>query len=286
MKKFIGFLLILALLGGAGFGVYWLFFRDKSDGGSLTNKEVVFVLQNVLEDQGIDLNSIVENHEKVDFAPASSLVVLADEQGLEERFNGILTQLQAFEYDNSNFGKFSNFVIEAYKALYNNVFNNKSFKQNVWYEIENGKIKVYADASENVNIYAFGADIYYEIKIDYNFRNENNVYSLEAKILSAGETQTYEYLYFNRDADKVLSFNDVKFSSTEKYLGDEQELNLTADLISANKFHPVQAQPFYLQFKELSDEEKTEIVNYVCKNLKVNFENFENIKNANAEKIN
>lgn len=283
MKRFIIFLFVLILLGGAGFGIYWFLFRDKTDGGNLTNKEVLFAIQSVLEDQGVDLNTIVENYNKVDFAPASNMMVYAEEANkLEDEFASLLTENQTFEYDNSNFAKFSNAVVEAYKAIYNNVFNNMKFKQNVWYETENGKISVYSDDKENINIYAFLSEDYYEIKIDFNFRNQNNIYSYETKILKQGETQNYEYLYFNRNAENALSFYDVKFVSTEKYLGDEEEISLTFEDIKIFK----KLAEGYAGLIELSDEQKTEVLNYTLKTLNTNFKNFENFKDKQAEKLN
>lgn len=283
MKRFIIFLFVLILLGGAGFGIYWFLFRDKTDGGNLTNKEVLFALQSVLEDQGVDLNTIVENYNKVDFAPASNMMVYAEEANkLEDEFASLLTENQTFEYDNSNFEKFSNAVVEAYKAIYNNVFNNMKFKQNVWYETENGKISVYSDEEENIIIYAFLNEVYYEIKIDFNFRNQNNIYSYETKILKQGETQNYEYLYFNRNAENALSFDDVKFASTEKYLGDEEEISLTFEDIKIFK----KLAEGYAGLIELSDEQKTEVLNYTLKTLNTNFKNFENFKDKQAEKLN
>ena len=283
MKRFIIFLFVLILLGGAGFGIYWFLFRDKSDGGNLTNKEVLFAIQSVLEDQGVDLNTIVENYNKVDFAPASNMMVYAEEANkLEDEFASLLTENQTFEYDNSNFAKFSNAVVEAYKAIYNNVFNNMKFKQNVWYETENGKISVYSDEEENINIYAFLSEDYYEIKIDFNFRNQNNIYSYETKILKQGETQNYEYLYFDRNAENALSFDDVKFTSTEKYLGDEEEISLTFEDIKIFK----KLAEGYAGLIELSDEQKTEVLNYTLKTLNTNFKNFENFKDKQAEKLN
>lgn len=283
MKRFIIFLFVLILLGGAGFGIYWFLFRDRTDGGNLTNQEVLFAIQSVLEDQGVDLNTIVENYNKVNFAPASNMMVYAEEANkLEDEFASLLTENQTFEYDSSNFAKFSNVVIEAYKAIYNNVFNNMKFKQNVWYEIENGKLNVYSDEEENIIIYAFLNEDYYEIKIDFNFRNQINIYSYETKILKQGETQNYEYLYFNRNAENVLSFNDVKFSSQQEYLGDEEETTLTFEDIKILK----KLAEGYAAVVELSDEQKTEVLNYTLKNLKTNFKNFENFKDKQAEKLN
>ena len=283
MKRFIIFLFVLILLGGAGFGIYWFLFRDRTDGGNLTNKEVLFAIQSVLEDQGVDLNTIVENYNKVDFAPASNMMVYAEEANkLEDEFVSLLTENQTFEYDNSNFAKFSNVVVEAYKAIYNNVFNNMKFKQNVWYEIENGKFNVYSDEEENIIIYAFLNEDYYEIKIDFNFRNQINIYSYETKILKQGETQNYEYLYFNRNEENALSFDDVKFASTEKYLGDEEEISLTFEDIKIFK----KLAEGYAAAVELSDEQKTEVLNYTLKTLNTNFKNFENFKDKQAEKLN
>lgn len=287
MKRFIVFLLILAILGGTGFGVYWLFFRDKTDGGGLSNKEVVFALQNIIEDQGINLNTIIENCNKVDFAPASSMVVFAEEKTeVEDNFEDLLTKTTEFEYSNANFEKFSAVVVEAYKAMYNNVFNNLKFRQNVWYQCEDVKFKVCSDVDGKIEILAFKNGVYFEITFDYNFRNETNIYSYQTKILTEGENNNYEYLFFNRNAQRVLGFDNIKFASSQKYDGTEDEINFELNTVFATKFFAYDGEESeYKTFDELTDEQKNEITKYVFKDLNVNFKNFEIAKTANAEKL-
>ena len=287
MRRFMIFLLIFVIISGAGFAIYWFIFKDKSDGGSLSNKEVVLALQNVMEDQGVDLTSIIENYQRVNFAPASSMVVYAeDKKGIEEEFSSLLNNLQTFDYDKSNFSKFSAPIIQAYKAMYNNVFNKNGFRQNVWYQIDNCKFKVHSDVEEIINIIAIIDNMYFEIKIDYNYRNENNVYSYEVIILSNNDKFNYEYLYFKRDSEKVLSFDNIKFASSEKYIGNEEDFAFEQKTLIANKFEIYEEQNCYKQFQELTEIEENNIFVYLLKELNVNFKNFDNLKNVKAEKLN
>lgn len=139
MRRWILWITIILVLAAGGFCIYWFIFRDTSDGGDLTNKEVLFAIQSVLEDQQIDLDNIVKDHQNVSFTyeAKTEAVVSADSKVLTvgEKFENILTTTESIASLNAEQFKnnFAKPLIYAYSALYENVFNNAKFKQNVWY---------------------------------------------------------------------------------------------------------------------------------------------------------
>ena len=138
MRRWIIWITILLVLAAGGFCIYWFLFRDTSDGGDLTNKEVLFAIQSILEDQELDLNTVVENHKKVSFvANHETNTVNADGKVLPvaQNFQSLL-QETGIERKSLSKEDFENFykkpLIFAYSALYANVFGREWFRQNTW----------------------------------------------------------------------------------------------------------------------------------------------------------
>lgn len=303
MKRFITFIFVLIILGGIGFGVYWFAFRDASDGGDLTNKEVLFAIQSVLKDQNVDLNTIVEKHQEVSFTTPQTADVVSAEQGsaiIGQEFDALLTEtrevlssLPAEDFAST----YSAPLIFAYSALYQNVFGGENFKQGVWYkqgysikiDAENSlekiyQIKISSTGKNDIYIWFYDQNekIFNEMLLNFNFRNETNVYSIENKIvktnasaIGAGENSkdsyTYQYVFFNRNADKVLNYDDVKFTSEVRY--DRIVKTYSFIDFDINSIYNASSDTIkkYNSSTTITEENKIEIIKYMVGNLDVNF---------------
>lgn len=303
MKRFITFIFVLIILGGIGFGVYWFAFRDASDGGDLTNKEVLFAIQSVLKDQNVDLDKIVEIHQEVSFATPKTADVVSAEQGsaiIGQEFDALLTEtedaLSSLTSEQFN-STYSAPLIFAYSALYQNVFGGENFKQGVWYkqgysikiDAENSlekiyQIKILSKGKYGIYIWFYDQNekVFNEMFLNFNFRNEKNVYSLENKIVKTNtkaigvgenskDSYTYQYVFFNRNADKVLNYDDVKFTSAVRY--DRIVKTYSFIDFNINSIYNASSETIkkYNSTTTLSTENKNEIIKYMVGNLDVNF---------------
>lgn len=314
MRRWILWITIILVLAAGGFCIYWFIFRDTSDGGDLTNKEVLFAIQSVLEDQQIDLDNIVKDHQNVSFTyeAKTEAVVSADSKVLTvgEKFENILTtteskvSLNAEQFKNN----FAKPLIYAYSALYENVFNNAKFKQNVWYsqtitqkiDEENSvdrtyKLKVLSLNNNKICLWFYDeANLTFnEMTLQFNYRNETNVYSLENKITKtnkdaiAGESEatdsySYQYAYFNRDAENILNFESIDFTSEERVTNIQKNYSYLDFNINSIYLYGEQIKA-YLNPESIADLDgvKAEMQRYLLDNLDVNF--YEEDKYLNAK---
>lgn len=257
MRRWIIWILILLVLSAGGFCLYWFVFRDTSDGGTLSNKEVLFAMQNVLIDNGYNLNDYVKDAKKVSFSAGDDVELSAesvDKKPLTTEFNSWLS-LSAVT-PKTDFTEINNSMVFAWKALYEHVFNKKTFRQNVWYEqnvtekqkvnnqekevvVKSFKIKIFSDAEEKIYIWTYdqNANKFDEIVIDYNYRNEKNTYELTAKVvntnvnaLTEGENKvnTYGYKLINlkKTAGEINYYENVEFTSKKRYTKMESSYEL------------------------------------------------------------
>ncbi len=314
MRRWILWITIILVLAAGGFCIYWFIFRDTSDGGDLTNKEVLFAIQSVLEDQQIDLDNIVKDHQNVSFTyeVKTEAVVSADSNVLTvgEKFENILTTTESIASLNAEQFKnnFAKPLIYAYSALYENVFNNAKFKQNVWYsqtiiqkiDEENSvdrtyKLKVLSLNNNKICIWFYDeANLTFnEMTLQFNYRNETNVYSLENKITKtnkdaiAGETEasdsySYQYVYFNRDAENILNFESIDFTSEERVTNIQKNYSYLDFNINSIYLYGEQIKA-YLNPESIADLDgvKAEMQRYLLDNLDVNF--YEEDKYLNAK---
>ena len=84
MRKWIIWAIIILVLAAAGFCIYWFCFRDTSDGGKLSNKEVLFAVQSVLENEGTNLEDIVKDHQKVTYSSSQITEMFVSADGSEK----------------------------------------------------------------------------------------------------------------------------------------------------------------------------------------------------------
>lgn len=314
MRRWILWITIILVLAAGGFCIYWFIFRDTSDGGDLTNKEVLFAIQSVLEDQQIDLDNIVKDHQNVSFTyeAKTEAVVSADSKALTvgEKFENILTtteskaSLNAEQFKNN----FAKPLIYAYSALYENVFNNAKFKQDVWYsqtitqkiDEENSvdrtyKLKVLSLNNNKICIWFYDeANLTFnEMTLQFNYRNETNVYALENKITKtnkdaiAGESEasdsySYQYAYFNRDAENILNFESIDFTSEERVTNIQKNYSYLDFNINSIYLYGEQIKA-YLNPESIADLDgvKADMQRYLLDNLDVNF--YEEDKYLNAK---
>lgn len=314
MRRWIIWITILLILAAGGFCIYWFLFRDTSQGGDLTNKETLFAVQSVLKDQNVDLETIVKDHQEVSFTSShdENKSVEADGEILPvtSKFAGITTEtLKKTTLDKDEFDEFyKKPLIFAYSALYSNVFENKYFKQNVWYyqtfssgEGENKVEKTYKikiSTKDNNLIYILLYDesnlTFNEMTITFNFKNETNVYSIENKItivnkngIISGENitdnYTYKYAYFNRNASRILNYDSLSFSSDDRIKNiqkfyDFYDLEITSSyFVKDDKQYTISSPKFI----ENWDEKQLEIEKYVVEDLDVNFKEQNKCLNAN-----
>lgn len=320
MKRFITFLLVLIILGGIGFGIYWFAFRDTSDGGDLTNKEVLFAIQSVLKDQNVDLDQIVKEHQEVSFTTPQTTDVVSAEQGsaiISQEFDALLTEtedvLNSLTSEQFN-STYSAPLIFAYCALYQNVFAGENFKQGIWYKQDYSikideknnlektyQIKILSKGKYDIHIWFYDENvkIFNEMLLNFNFRNETNVYSLENKIVKTNaeaiveranksDSYTYQYAFFNRNADKVLNYDDVKFTSAVRY--DRIVKTYSFIDFNINSIYNASSDTIkkYASATTLTTENKNDVIKYVIENLDVNFyelDKYAKLNSANTETL-
>lgn len=314
MRRWIIWITILLILAAGGFCIYWFLFRDTSQGGDLTNKETLFAVQNILKDQDVDLDTIVKNHEEVSFVAnhEGSEKVHADGEtlSLTSKFPNVLTEtFKKVSLDKTEFNEFyKQPLIFAYSALYANVFEDEYFKQNVWYaqtftkgEGENAVSKTYKikiASKDNNKIYIWLYDesnlTFNEMTINYDFKNETNVYSIENKItivnkngIISGEkvkdNYTYKYAYFNRNASEILNFESLEFGSDEKIKNIQKNYDFYD--LEINSFYIAKDNKCFninsIKYLDNWETKQLEIEKYVVENLDVNFKEQEKYKNVN-----
>ena len=300
MRKWIIWIAIILVLAAAGFCIYWFCFRDTSDGGKLSNREVLFAVQSVLENEGANLDEIVENHEKVIYSSSqiTNMFVSADGETLKlaDRFGESLTTNNGknLVLSKENFAAlFEKPLTYAYSALYNSVFGKDKIRQNTWLEqnIEgkNFKLKIWSDEAKVIYIWLYDAqeNIMFETLIDFNYRNETNIYSLESKIvkvnkIASGEDYTYTYGYFNRDAEKVLNFELVNFISKNKIIEKQENYELFDIKIEEISKIDGENKKF---ISNLSSEKSLEVAKYILEDLDVNFAEYNSATSAKGTKI-
>lgn len=316
MRRWIIWITILLVLAAGGFCIYWFLFRDTSDGGDLTNKEVLFAVQSILEDQEFDLNTIVKDHKKVSFiANHETNTVEADDRFLSiaQNFQFLLqeTEVKRNSLSQEDFDIFyKKPLIFAYSALYSNVFGGEWFKQNTWcsqtftekIDEENSVQKTYKIkiTSVNKNIYIWFYDeqtlTFEEMAISFNFRDNTNIYSIENKITKTNkdaltvdgekkDSYTYGYAYFNRDEEQVLNSDSIMLSSADRVVEKQENYSLLDINISSLYFVNDEIYKEYLNLNEVENWEtkKFEVQKYILENLDVNFkEQDSNINNRTS----
>lgn len=318
MRRWIIWITILLVLAAGGFCIYWFLFRDTSDGGDLTNKEVLFAIQSILEDQELDLNTVVENHKKVSFV-ANHEPNRVDADGkvmsLAQNFQSLL-QETGIERKSLSKEDFENFykkpLIFAYSALYANVFGREWLRQNTWSSQtftqkvdekksiqKTYKIKI---SSVGKNIYIWFYDeqtsTFEEMSITFNFRDKTNIYSLENKItktnknalLSGDEPKdsyTYEYAYFNRDESHVLNSDSISFTSEQRITEKQENYSLLDMNITSLYFTADGKNKEYTNLESVTDWEtkKFEVQRYLLEKLDVNFKEQDSYNDARTSTL-
>lgn len=318
MRRWIIWITILLVLAAGGFCIYWFLFRDTSDGGDLTNKEALFAIQSILEDQELDLNTVVENHKKVSFvANHEPNSVDADGKVLSvaQNFQSLLQETSA-ERKSLSKEDFENFykkpLIFAYSALYANVFEREWFRQNTWSSQtftqkvdekksiqKTYKIKI---SSVGKNIYIWFYDeqtsTFEEMSITFNFRDKTNIYSLENKItktnknalLSGDEPKdsyAYEYAYFNRDESHVLNSDSISFTSEQRITEKQENYSLLDMNITSLYFTADGKNKEYTNLESVTDWEtkKFEVQRYLLEKLDVNFKEQDSYNDARTSTL-
>lgn len=318
MRRWIIWITILLVLAAGGFCIYWFLFRDTSDGGDLTNKEVLFAIQSILEDQELDLNTVVENHKKVSFvANHEPNSVDADGKVLPvaQNFQSLLQETSA-ERKSLSKEDFENFykkpLIFAYSALYANVFGREWLRQNTWSSQtftqkvdekksiqKTYKIKI---SSVGKNIYIWFYDeqtsTFEEMSITFNFRDKTNIYSLKNKItktnknalLSGDEPKdsyAYEYAYFNRDESKILNSDSISFTSEQRITEKQENYSLLDMNISSLYFTSDGKNKEYTNLESITDWEtkKFEVQRYLLEKLDVNFKEQDSYNDAKTSTL-
>ena len=263
MKKILIILLILIVLGAGGFCLYWFVFRNTSDGGKLTNKEVLFAVQNVLENNQIDLKDYLDEPQKVTFNNFStkSACVYADGESekLTDAFANDLTKVETVSEAelskmNENLVQVClNILVPTWKLLYSNVFGGVSVKQNVWYEqiyyttvVEDGietkkeinrtYLKVVSETNSSIKICTFDKEEkkYIEVILTYNFRNTDVDYSIllkgfkittELNADTNKNDEVYNYVYINigKQNSKYSYYENAQYESKKKYIAVSNE---------------------------------------------------------------
>lgn len=318
MRRWIIWITILLVLAAGGFCIYWFLFRDTSDGGDLTNKEVLFAIQSILEDQELDLNTVVEKHKKVSFvANHETNSVDADGKVLPvaQNFQSLLQETSA-ERKSLSKEDFENFykkpLIFAYSALYANVFGREWFRQNTWssqtftQKVDEKKSiqKIYKIKISSVgkNIYIWFYDeqtsTFEEMSITFNFRDKTNIYSLENKItktnknalLSGDEPKdsyTYEYAYFNRDESHVLNSDSISFTSEQRITEKQENYSLLDMNITSLYFTADGKNKEYTNLESVTDWEtkKFEVQRYLLEKLDVNFKEQDSYNDARTSTL-
>lgn len=318
MRRWIIWITILLVLAAGGFCIYWFLFRDTSDGGDLTNKEVLFAIQSILEDQELDLNTVVENHKKVTFV-ANHGTNNVDADGkvmpLAQNFQSLL-QETGIERKSLSKEDFENFykkpLIFAYSALYANVFGREWFRQNTWSSQtftqkvdekksiqKTYKIKI---SSVGKNIYILFYDeqtsTFEEMSMTFNFRDKTNIYSIENKItrtnknalLSGDEPKdsyTYKYAYFNRDESHVLNSDSISFTSEQRITEKQENYSLLDMNISSLYFTSDGINNEYAGDGSIIDWEtkKFEVQKYLLEKLDVNFKEQDSYNDARTSTL-
>lgn len=318
MRRWIIWITILLVLAAGGFCIYWFLFRDTSDGGDLTNKEVLFAIQSILEDQELDLNTVVENHKKVSFV-ANHEPNRVDADGkvlpLAQNFQSLL-QETGIERKSLSKEDFENFykkpLIFAYSALYANVFGREWLRQNTWSSQtftqkvdekksiqKTYKIKI---SSVGKNIYIWFYDeqtsTFEEMSITFNFRDKTNIYSLENKItktnknalLSGDEPKdsyTYKYAYFNRDESHILNSDSISFTSEQRITKKQENYSLLDMNISSLYFTADGKNKEYTNLESVTDWEtkKFEVQRYLLEKLDVNFKEQDSYNDARTSTL-
>ena len=178
----------------------------------------------------------------------------------------------------------------AYSALYESVFGKEKIRQNNWVEQEidgkTFKFKIWSDKEEIIYIWLFDAkeNVMFETIIDFDFRKDTNIYSLESKIVKVNseENNSYTYGYYVRDGEQVLNFDFVSFDSTNK-IAEKQE-NYEISSININEISKIDGnnKKFALN---LTADQKNEIVNYLLEDLDVNFAEYNTMVSVKCSKI-
>ncbi len=306
MRKVISIILILALLGGGGFCLYWFVFRKTNDGGYLSNRETLFVVQNVLENNGINLDEYIDNAGKISYTNKSTnAVVYADgeRESLTEKFSEKLTATteDISVSSKTSFDNYSNIIVDAWKMLYSHVFGKIGIAQNVWYEfdtyktiVENGTKKEVVDNREYFKIYSNEKSevlISYfnknektlkEVLIDYDLRNTDISYRLIAKETKITDDASGKYVYSYFSMQKlnttISHSEDVSYCSNEKYIA----ISDTAFNVNASKFSLLTDDMMYVS--ENGDEDfKTQVFTYLVERYDLTFFSFEKIENVKTE---
>lgn len=305
MRKVILIILILALLGGGGFCLYWFVFRKTDDGGYLSNRETLFVVQNVLENNGVNLDEYIDDAERVSYTSTTNAVVYADgeKESLTEKFEDkLVTSIENIETETqTSFKNYSDIIVYAWKMLYSNVFGNVGIRQNVWYEtdtykkvIEDGKEKEVVDNREYFKIYSnekseilisyFNQNekVLKEVEIDYDLRNTDVSYRLIAKETKiTGESSgkyVYNYFSMKKNYQTIFYSEDVSYSSNEKYIA----ISDTTFIANASKFSLLTDSKMYLTSN--GDEEfKTQAFTYLVEKYDLTFYSFDEMKNVKSE---
>ena len=299
MRKWIIWAIIILVLAAAGFCIYWFCFRDTSDGGKLSNKEVLFAVQSVLENEGTNLEDIVKDHQKVTYSSSqiTEMFVSADgSEKLSDKFasdlvidNGKNLALSRENFENL----FEKPLTFAYSALYESVFGKERIRQNTWLEQEIGgvnfKLKIWSDEAEVIYIWLYDAkeNVMFETLINFDYRQETTIYSLESKIVKVnsyveGEDYTYTYAYCNKNGETVLNFDFVNFNSSSKIAEKQEEYIISNAKI--NEISKVDGND--KKFMPSVDSNKiNEIAKYLLEDLGVNFVEYNTATSVKGPKI-
>ena len=294
MRKWIIWIVIILLLAATGFCVWWFFFRDTSDGGKFSNREVLFAVQSVLEDQGVNLDDIVEDHQKVVYSGIQTNGMYVSAEGeqegevkkLSDKFESYLvSESRLVSMDSNEFKTlFEKPLVYAYSVLHESVFGKQKIRQNTWveqtFEENIYRVKVWSDEAETIYIWLYDVkeDVMFEILINFNYRRETNIYSLESRIVDVNvkneETKEYVYTYgyFNRNIEKVLNFDYVTFKSSEK-ITEKQETYKLSD-INLKEISKVDGSTnrFFLNTSNVNYQS---VAKYVLEDLDVNFKEYD-----------
>lgn len=297
MRKWIIWIAIILVLAAAGFCIYWFCFRDTSDGGNLSNREVLFAVQSVLENEGTNLDEIVENHQKVQYSSSQATNMLVSADGETQKLADKFASYLLVDNGKNVFLSRENYKVlfekpltYAYSALYESVFGKEKIRQNNWVEQEidekTFKFKIWSDKEEIIYIWLFDAkeNVMFETIIDFDFRKDTNIYSLESKIVKVNseENNSYTYGYYVRDGEQVLNFDFVSFDSTNKIV--EKQENYEISNININEISKIDGnnKKFALN---LTADQKNEIVNYLLEDLDVNFAEYNTMVSVKCSRI-
>ena len=309
MRKWIIWIVILLLLAGGGFCLYWFVFRDTSDGGNLTNREALFVIQNVLEDNNVDLKDYIDNPQKVEFdKTATNAVVYADGKEvlpLSEKFSGVMAINR--NANCNNFKVFEQMLVLAWKNLYSNVFGGvKNIRQNVWYEniitekvMEEDKevdkeinriyLKIWSNKENDVYIWFYdkSADELSEIVIGYDYRSATPNYDLTMKSVEktkSSEEGQYRYSlnYFCKNNGKVAYCDSATFYSNKEYKQINQEYELISGEYTLFSNIGI-AKRYFKSPKGAADDTAKEIFKYMIEDYDITFYHYDQFSSAKKQ---